>query len=83
MFFLEEEQYALKPMNCPAHMVLFDSFKINKKELPLRIADFGKLFRNENSGSLHGLARVKGVYQVKNQVILKEGTGSYFGPRGG
>lgn len=70
MFFLEEEKYALKPMNCPAHMALFDSMKVDKKELPLRIADFGKLFRNENSGSLHGLARVKSFSQDDAHIFL-------------
>lgn len=70
MFFLEEEKYALKPMNCPAHMVLFDSLKVDKKQLPMRIADFGKLFRNENSGSLHGLARVKSFSQDDAHIFL-------------
>lgn len=70
MFFLEEEKYALKPMNCPAHMALFDSMKVDKKELPLRIADFGKLFRNENSGSLHWLARVKSFSQDDAHIFL-------------
>lgn len=70
MFFLDEEKYALKPMNCPAHMVLFDSFKIDKNQLPMRIADFGKLFRNENSGSLHGLARVKSFSQDDAHIFL-------------
>lgn len=70
MFFLEEEKYALKPMNCPAHMVLFDSLRVQKKDLPLRIADFGKLFRNENSGSLHGLARVKSFSQDDAHIFL-------------
>lgn len=70
MFFLDEEKYALKPMNCPAHMVLFDSFKVDKNKLPMRIADFGKLFRNENSGSLHGLARVKSFSQDDAHIFL-------------
>lgn len=70
MFFLEEEKFALKPMNCPAHMVLFDALRVDKKQLPLRIADFGKLFRNENSGSLHGLARVKSFSQDDAHIFL-------------
>lgn len=72
MFFLDEEKFALKPMNCPAHMVLFDALKPDRKDLPLRIADFGKLFRNENSGSLHGLARVKSFSQDDAHIFLAE-----------
>jgi threonyl-tRNA synthetase len=72
MFFLENEEFALKPMNCPAHMVLFDSLNPEKRDLPLRIADFGKLFRNENSGSLHGLARVKSFSQDDAHIFLAE-----------
>lgn len=70
MFFIENEKYALKPMNCPAHMALFEAMKVQRKDLPLRIADFGKLFRNENSGSLHGLARVKSFSQDDAHIFL-------------
>lgn len=72
MFFLEEEKYALKPMNCPAHMDIFKFMRVQKKDLPLRIADFGKLFRNENSGSLHGLARVKSFSQDDAHIFVSE-----------
>lgn len=70
MFFLEDEKYALKPMNCPAHMVLFNSLRLQKKDLPFRMADFGKLFRNESSGSIHGLARVKSFSQDDAHIFL-------------
>ena len=55
----EEREYGLKPMNCPSHCLLFGSEKHSYRELPLRMADFGRLHRFEKSGSLHGLSRVR------------------------
>ncbi len=55
----DEREFGLKPMNCPSHCLLFDSEKHSYRELPLRMADFGRLHRYENSGSLHGLSRVR------------------------
>lgn len=60
---VEEEQFALKPMNCPGHCVLFDSRDRSYKELPLRLAEFGVLHRNEASGALSGLTRVRRFVQ--------------------
>lgn len=55
----DEREYGLKPMNCPSHCLLFGSEKHSYRELPLRMADFGRLHRFEKSGSLHGLSRVR------------------------
>ena len=61
MFFTkaEEREFASKPMNCPSHCLLFDSTKHSYRELPMRIADFGRLHRFELSGAMHGLTRVR------------------------
>lgn len=58
-----EEQLSLKPMNCPAHCLIFSHKTRSYKDLPLRIADFGVLHRNELSGTLTGLTRVRRFQQ--------------------
>jgi threonyl-tRNA synthetase len=55
----DEREFGVKPMNCPSHCLLFASEKHSYRELPLRMADFGRLHRYEKSGSLHGLSRVR------------------------
>ena len=55
----EEREYALKPMNCPGHCILFGSHKHSYRDLPVRYADFGRLHRYERSGVTHGLTRVR------------------------
>lgn len=55
----DDREFGLKPMNCPSHCLLFASEKHSYRELPLRMADFGRLHRYEKSGSLHGLSRVR------------------------
>jgi threonyl-tRNA synthetase len=60
---VEEETFALKPMNCPGHCVIFDSRERSYKELPLRLAEFGVLHRNEASGALSGMTRVRRFVQ--------------------
>lgn len=55
----EKRQYALKPMNCCSHCLIFKHINPSYRELPMRLADFGVLHRNENSGSLRGLTRVR------------------------
>ncbi|XP_026279601.1 threonine--tRNA ligase 1, cytoplasmic isoform X3 [Frankliniella occidentalis] len=62
-FEVEKEQYALKPMNCPGHCLIFDHRPRSWKELPWRVADFGVLHRNEFSGALTGLTRVRRFQQ--------------------
>ncbi|OXH41022.1 threonine-tRNA ligase [Cryptococcus neoformans] len=60
---VDEEQFALKPMNCPGHCLIFDARERSYKELPLRFAEFGVLHRNEASGALSGLTRVRRFVQ--------------------
>merc|ERR1712172_235475 len=60
---IEKEAFGLKPMNCPGHCVMFDQTTRSWKELPLRMADFGVLHRNELSGALTGLTRVRRFQQ--------------------
>lgn len=62
-FDVEKEKYALKPMNCPGHCLIFDTRSRSWRELPLRLADFGVLHRNELSGALTGLTRVRRFQQ--------------------
>jgi len=62
-FEIEKETFALKPMNCPGHCLLFDSTTRSWRDLPLRFADFGVLHRNELSGALSGLTRVRRFVQ--------------------
>ncbi len=59
----EGEEYLLKPMNCPHHCEIFKVFPRSYKELPLRLAEFGTVYRYEQSGELHGLTRVRGFTQ--------------------
>ncbi|ETE68565.1 Threonyl-tRNA synthetase, cytoplasmic, partial [Ophiophagus hannah] len=59
-FEVEKEIFALKPMNCPGHCLMFDHRPRSWRELPLRLADFGVLHRNELSGTLTGLTRIEG-----------------------
>jgi threonyl-tRNA synthetase len=56
---LQEHAFALKPMNCPSHCVIFGSRKRSYRELPWRVADFGRLHRYERGGVVHGLSRVR------------------------
>ncbi|GAB7128256.1 threonine--tRNA ligase [Silvimonas sp. JCM 19000] len=65
MFITESEKrvYAVKPMNCPGHVQIFNSDLRSYRDLPLRLAEFGACHRNEPSGSLHGLMRVRGFTQ--------------------
>ena len=65
MFALEsdERQFAIKPMNCPCHVQIFKQGITSYRELPLRLAEFGSCHRNEASGALHGIMRVRGFTQ--------------------
>jgi len=60
---LQAEAFALKPMNCPSHCVIFGSKRRSYRELPWRMADFGRLHRYERGGVVHGLARVRSFAQ--------------------
>ena len=59
----EDEEYSLKPMNCPGHCIIFKHLFPSYKELPIRLSDFGALHRNELSGALTGLTRVRRFQQ--------------------
>jgi threonyl-tRNA synthetase len=59
----EGEEYLLKPMNCPHHCEIFKSQPRSYRDLPLRLAEFGTVYRYEQSGELHGLTRVRGFTQ--------------------
>ena len=59
----EERQFAVKPMNCPCHVQVFNQGLKSYRDLPLRLAEFGSCHRNEPSGSLHGIMRVRGFTQ--------------------
>ncbi|KAF8556608.1 threonyl-tRNA synthetase [Imleria badia] len=66
---VEKESWALKPMNCPGHCLIFDSRDRSYKELPIRMAEFGILHRNEASGALTGLTRVRRFVQDDTHVF--------------
>ncbi|KAL2798329.1 hypothetical protein BJX66DRAFT_44135 [Aspergillus keveii] len=69
---VEKREWALKPMNCPGHFVLFGHRERSYRELPLRIADFGVLHRNEASGALHGLTRVRKFQQDDTHIFCTQ-----------
>jgi threonyl-tRNA synthetase len=60
---VDKEQFALKPMNCPGHCLMFASRDRSYKDLPMRFAEFGVIHRNEASGALSGLTRVRRFVQ--------------------
>ena len=91
---VDDEQYMLKPMNCPHHHRIFDSTLRSYRELPIRLAEFGTVYRYEQSGELSGLSRVRGFTQddahiycshdqlkseIKNTIELTQFVFSTFG----
>jgi threonyl-tRNA synthetase len=68
----ESRDYAVKPMNCPGHIQIFNSSLHSYRDLPLRLAEFGSCHRNEPSGSLHGLMRVRGFTQDDAHIFCAE-----------
>ena len=68
----ENRAYALKPMNCPGHVQIFKSDMRSYRDLPLRYGEFGQCHRNEPSGSLHGMMRVRGFTQDDGHVFCTE-----------
>lgn len=67
-----EEIHALKPMNCPAHVQIFNQGQKSYRDLPLRMAEFGCCHRNEPSGALHGIMRVRGFTQDDAHIFCSE-----------
>ncbi len=68
----ENRDYAVKPMNCPGHVQIFNHGLHSYRDLPLRLAEFGSCHRNESSGSLHGLMRVRGFTQDDAHIFCTE-----------
>ena len=68
----EKREYALKPMNCPGHVLIFNSHLRSYRDLPLRYGEFGQCHRNEPSGALHGIMRVRGFTQDDGHIFCTE-----------
>ena len=68
----ENRDYAVKPMNCPGHVQIFNSGLHSYRDLPLRLAEFGSCHRNEPSGALHGIMRVRGFTQDDAHIFCME-----------
>ncbi len=68
----ENRDYAVKPMNCPGHILIFNKGVRSYRDLPLRYGEFGSCHRNEPSGSLHGLMRVRGFVQDDGHIFCTE-----------
>ena len=68
---IDEREFALKPMNCPCHMLMFSHFRYSYRDLPLRFADFGRLHRYEKSGVVSGLTRVRTFCQDDAHIFIQ------------
>ena len=68
---VDEQEYVLKPMNCPGHILIYKSSKRSYRELPLRFAEFGTVYRYEKSGTLHGMLRVRGFTQDDAHIFCR------------
>ena len=68
----DEKVFAIKPMNCPGHIQVFNQGLKSYRDLPLRIAEFGKVHRYEPSGALHGLLRVRAFTQDDAHIFCSE-----------
>jgi threonyl-tRNA synthetase len=66
---VDDQQYYLKPMNCPFHIAIYQNQRRSYRELPIKYAEMGTVYRYENSGSLHGLMRVRGFTQDDAHII--------------
>jgi threonyl-tRNA synthetase len=69
---MQQRSFGLKPMNCPSHCVIFGSRRRSYRELPWRVADFGRLHRYERGGVVHGLARVRSFVQDDAHIFCAE-----------
>ena len=74
MFYMtvDEQDYVLKPMNCPFHVLIFQSARHSYRELPIRMAELGTVYRYERSGVMHGLARVRGFTQDDAHIFCRK-----------
>ena len=69
---IDEQDYYLKPMNCPFHILIYNNSIHSYRELPLRLAELGTVYRYERSGALHGLMRVRGFTQDDSHIFVTE-----------
>ncbi|MDP3703498.1 MAG: threonine--tRNA ligase [Candidatus Omnitrophota bacterium] len=72
LFEAEEQPFGIKPMNCPGHMLIYRSRLRSYRELPIRLFELGTVYRNEKSGVLHGLLRVRGFTQDDAHIFLRQ-----------
>ena len=72
MFSIEDSNFSLKPMNCPGHIQIFNAGLVSYKQLPLRLSEFGCCHRNEPSGSLHGIMRLRQFVQDDAHIFCSE-----------
>ena len=72
-FMVDNEEYVLKPMNCPGHMLIYRTKVRSYRDLPLRMAEWGTVYRNERSGVLHGTIRVRGFTQDDAHIFCTPG----------
>ncbi|MFP3191386.1 MAG: aminoacyl--tRNA ligase-related protein, partial [Thermoproteota archaeon] len=68
----KDKKYVLKPMNCPGHCLIYRSEIRSYKDLPIRISEFGTVYRNEQSGEITGLVRVRSITQDDGHIFLRE-----------
>lgn len=68
---VEKEEYVIKPMNCPGHILIYKSKIHSYRDLPVRYAELGTVYRNERSGTLHGALRVRGITQDDAHIFCK------------
>merc|ERR1712070_1240120 len=68
----DEEEFLLKPMNCPYHCEIYKASPFSYKDLPKRFAEFGTVYRYEQSGELHGLTRVRGFTQDDGHIFCTQ-----------
>jgi threonyl-tRNA synthetase len=72
IFKTKEKKYVLKPMNCPGHCLIYRSEIRSYRDLPIRISEFGTVYRNEQSGEITGLVRVRSITQDDGHIFLRE-----------
>src|SRR2546426_9153146 len=68
----ESVRYRVKPMNCPMHILIYASQQRSYRDLPVRLAEIANVYRNERSGTLHGMLRVRGLTMDDAHIFLRE-----------
>ncbi|MEM0188924.1 MAG: threonine--tRNA ligase, partial [Saccharolobus sp.] len=72
LFKMEDDEYGVKPMNCPGHILIYKSRPRTYRDLPIRLSEFGHVYRWEKKGELYGLLRVRGFTQDDGHIFLRE-----------